>query len=75
VHLVAASLKAAPALSAVSRKVVLSDVRLEEADNHPNYDVDPLGTKFVMAEPTPAGGLGAIFDIATSLRSAEQRRK
>lgn len=53
----------------------MADVRLQEADNHPNYDVDPSGTKFVMPEQAPTVGLGAIFDVATSLHGAENRRK
>ena len=74
-HLVAASLRTTPALAVIGRRVVLADVRLQEADNHPNYDVDPSGTKFVMPEQAPTVGLGAIFDVATSLHSAENRRK
>lgn len=74
-HLVAASLRTVPALSVVGRTLVLADVRLQEAENHPNYDVDPSGTRFVMPEQAPTVGLGAIFDVATALRSAEIRRK
>ena len=74
-HLMAASLRSAPALAVIGRRVVLADVRLEEAENHPQYDVDPSGTRFVMPESTPTIGLGAIFDVAPSLRSAEVRRK
>ena len=74
-HLVAASLRTAPALAVVGRRVVLADVRLQEVENHPNYDVDPSGMRFVMPEQAPTVGLGAIFDVATSLRNAEIRRK
>ena len=74
-HLVAASLRTAPALGVVGRTVVLDDVRLQEAENHPQYDVDPSGTRFVMPEQAPTVGLSAIFDITTALRSAEIRRK
>jgi hypothetical protein len=73
-HLVAASLRTAPALAVIGRRVVLADVRLEEVENHPNYDVDPSGMRFVMAEQAPSVGLGAIFDVATLLRSAEIRK-
>ena len=74
-HLVAASLRTAPALAVIGRRVVLADVRLEEAYNHSQYDVDPSGTRFIMPESTPMIGLGAIFDVAASLRSTETRRK
>src|SRR6185503_10211788 len=47
-QLMAATLRVSPSLSVIARKVVLPDVRLEEADNHPNYDVDLSGTHFVM---------------------------
>ena len=42
--LIAATLRTAPALAVVSRQVVLSDIRLDESDNHPNYDIDPTGS-------------------------------
>lgn len=74
-HLVAASLRTAPALAVVGRKVVLADVRLEEVENHAQYDVDPSGTRFVMPEQAPTAGLGVIFDVTTSLRNAEIHRK
>jgi hypothetical protein len=74
-HLVAASLRTAPALAVTGRRVVLADVRLEEAENHPQYDVDPSGTRFVMPEQAPTSGLGAIFDVATSLHKSEVRRQ
>lgn len=74
-HLVAASLRTVPALAVVARTVVLTDVRLQEAENHPNYDVDPSGTKFVMPEQAPGLGLGTIFDVGASLRGAEALRK
>ncbi len=54
-HLLAASLRTAPALAVVGRRLVLADVRLEEVENHPNYDVDPSGTRFVMPEAGPDG--------------------
>ncbi len=73
-HLVAASLRTAPTLAVVGRRLVLADVRLEEVENHPKYDVDPSGTRFVMPEQTPTAGLGAIFDVATSLHRSEVRR-
>jgi len=75
VHLVAASLRTAPELAVIGRRIVLADVRLEEAENHPQYDVDRSGTRFIMPESAPTMGLGAIFDVATSLRSAEMHRK
>ena len=74
-HLVAASLKTAPALGVLGRTIVLNDVRVQEVENHPQYDIDPLGKWFVMPEQAPTVGLGAIFDVATSLRSATIRRK
>ncbi len=75
IHLQAATLKAMPAPAIGARSVVLRDVRMEEADNHPNYDVDPLGSKFIVAQPLPAAGLAAIFDVATSLRSNDSRSR
>ena len=39
-HLMAASLRTAPALAVLGLRVVLADVRLEEVENHPHYDVD-----------------------------------
>jgi len=74
-HLVATSLRPGPALDVVGRKIVLTDVRLEDVENHPNYDVDPSGAKFVMPEQIPTGGLAAIFDVAASLRSTQNDRK
>jgi class 3 adenylate cyclase/Tol biopolymer transport system component len=74
-HLVAASLRTAPALAVVGRRVVLPDVRVQEVENHANYDVDPSGTRFVMPEQAPTVGLGAIFDIASSLRGAKTGQK
>ena len=74
-HLVAASLRTAPAPAVVSRKAVLTDVRLEDVENHPNYDADASGTKFVMPEQTRTSGLSAIFDVAASLQSVESHRK
>ena len=67
-HLVAASLRDGSGLTVVNRKTVLTDVRLEDVDNHPNYDVDATGTKFVMPEHIPTGGLAVIFDLAPSLQ-------
>jgi serine/threonine-protein kinase len=74
-HLVAASLRTAPALAVASRRVELADVRLQEVENHPNYDVDPSGTRFVMPEQAPTVGVGAIFDVATSLHSERIHQK
>jgi Tol biopolymer transport system component len=74
-HLVAASIRTTPAPAVVSRTAVLTDVRLEHVENHPNYDADPSGTKFVMPEQTPTGGLAAIFDAATLLESGEKQHK
>jgi len=67
-HLVAASPRDDSVLAVVNRKTVLTDVRLEDVENHPNYDVDPTGAKFVMPEHIPTGGLAVIFDHALSLR-------
>jgi len=74
-HLVGASLRAGPAIAVIARKTVLSDVRVEDVENHPNYDVDPSGSKFVMPEQTSVGGLAAIFDVTASLNDAERPRK
>jgi hypothetical protein len=54
---------------------MLTDVRLEDVENHPNYDTHPSGTKFVMPEQTPTGGLAAIFDAAALLHSEESHHK
>jgi serine/threonine-protein kinase len=70
-HLVAASLRTTPALAVTSRRVVLPDVRLELAANHPNYDVDPSGTRFVMPEQVPIVGVDVIFDVAASLSGTQ----
>jgi hypothetical protein len=74
-HLVAASLRAGPAIAVIARKTVLTDVRVEDVENHPNYDVDPSGSKFVMPEQTSVGGLAAIFDVTASLNDTERARK
>jgi hypothetical protein len=74
-HLVAASLRTTPALAVIGRRVVLADVRLEEAENHPQYDVDASGTRFVTPEQAPTSGLGAIFAVTTSLHKSEVRRQ
>ena len=68
--LMAATLRTSPAPAVVSREVVLSDIRLDESDNHPNYDIDPTGGRFVMPELGPSTGLVAIFDWAAALRDA-----
>jgi class 3 adenylate cyclase/Tol biopolymer transport system component len=74
-HLVGALIRTSQAPAIVSRTVVLTDVRLEDVENHPNYDADPSGTNFVMPEQTPTGGLAAIFDVAASLQTGESHRK
>jgi hypothetical protein len=58
------------ALHRRNRQLALADVRLEEVENHPNYDVDPSGTRFVMPEQASTVGLGAIFDVVTAERGA-----
>lgn len=65
-HLVGASIRTTPALGVISRKIVLPDVRIEEAENHPQYDVDRSGTKFLIPESAPTNGLGVIFNVADS---------
>jgi Tol biopolymer transport system component len=74
-HLVAASFRVNHEISVADRKTVLADVRLEDVENHPNYDVDPTGANFLMPEQTPTGGLAAIFDVAASSRSTETHQK
>jgi class 3 adenylate cyclase len=74
-HLMAASLRTTPTLAVIGRRLILPDVRLEEAENHPQYDVDRSGTKFVLPESNLNVGLGAIFNVATSLSLAHGFRK
>jgi Tol biopolymer transport system component len=74
-HLVAASLRTTPVLRVITRRTLLADVRVEEAENHPQYDVDRSGTMFILPESTPTIGLGAIFNFATSRQGADLHRK
>jgi len=74
-QLMAATLRVSPSLSVIARKVVLPDVRLEEADNHPNYDVDLSGTHFVMPDRESTQGLAVVFDWTTFLSQKTSRSK
>jgi hypothetical protein len=74
-HLMAASLRAAPTLAVTSRRIVLPDVRMEEVENHPNYDVSESGAKFIMPESAPTIALGVIFDVSSSLNAAPAHRR
>jgi hypothetical protein len=60
------------------RKVVFEDLRLDESDNHANYDVDRTGTRFVLPEIDPSPALMAVFDWEAEMRiarlSAERRK-
>jgi serine/threonine-protein kinase len=67
-RLVRASLRVSPSLSVVKREILFPDLRLDEADNHPNYDIHPNGDRFVMPELVTSGGLVAVFDWLSILR-------
>jgi Tol biopolymer transport system component len=72
-RLLAADLRTSPGIAVLGRAVVLSDVRLEESDNHANYDLHPDGSRFVMPDVEAPAGLVAVFDWARSLASAANR--
>jgi eukaryotic-like serine/threonine-protein kinase len=72
-RLMAAEMRTSPMLATVARTVLLSDVRLDEADNHANYDIHPGGARFVMPTLEAPTGLLAVFDWAMSF-SAEGDR-
>jgi hypothetical protein len=74
-HLMAASLRTTPALSVATRTLVLTDVRIEETENHAQYDVYRSGAKFILPESNLNVGLGVIFNVATSLRGAQRNGK
>ena len=67
-RLVSATLHTAESPAVAERRVVNEDLRLEEEDNHPNYDVEPTGMRFVLMEADAAPGLIAVFDWASELR-------
>lgn len=67
-RLVAAVISGSPRLAVAKREVAVPHLRLEQAGNHPNYDVDPSGTRFVIPAPEASRGLVAVFDWAASLR-------
>jgi len=62
----AASLRMSPALATLERSVLFPEVRFEEADNHPNYDLHPDGSRFVIPALVAPSGLLAVFDWAAS---------
>ena len=72
-RLMAASLRTSPTLSTLGRSVLFPDLRFEEADNHPNYDLHPDGSRFVIPALEAASGLLAVFDWAASLSSNRNR--
>ena len=72
-RLMAAELRTSPMLATVARTVLLPDVRIEEADNHANYDIHPGGARFVMPVLEAAMGLQAVFDWAASFSSERDR--
>jgi eukaryotic-like serine/threonine-protein kinase len=65
-RLMAASLRTSPTLATLDRSVLFAEVRFEEADNHPNYDLHPDGSRFVMPALEAPSGLVAVFDWAAS---------
>ena len=73
-RLMSVSLRASQSLAVADRKVVLPDIRLEEVDNHPNYDVDLSGTRFIMPERETTQGLAVVFDWASSLREDSNKQ-
>jgi serine/threonine-protein kinase len=72
-RLMAASLRTSPTLSTLGRSVLFADLRFEEADNHPNYDLHPDGSRFVIPALEAPSGLLAVFDWAASF-SADRNR-
>jgi eukaryotic-like serine/threonine-protein kinase len=73
-RLMAAELRTSPILATVARTMLLPDLRLEEADNHANYDIHPSGARFVMPALQAPMGLQAVFDWAASFSSEERDR-
>jgi Tol biopolymer transport system component len=67
-RLIAVTLKESGLPAIGDRQVIAADLGLEESDNHPNYDVDPTGSRFVLAEARSSPGLVAVFDWATEVR-------
>jgi hypothetical protein len=65
--LVAATLSTAGSPAVASRTLVIADLNLEESDNHPNYDVHPDGSRFVVQELEPSAKLIAVFDWVRSV--------
>jgi Tol biopolymer transport system component len=65
-RLVAVTLRTSGSLGVVDRTIVIPDLRLDESDNHPNYDVHPGGDRFVIPELQETPGLVAVFDWAKS---------
>ncbi len=55
-------------LSVASRKTVIANLAAELSDNHANYDVHPLGDRFVFPEEEASTGLVAVFDWAAAVR-------
>jgi Tol biopolymer transport system component len=72
-RMMAASLRMSPTLATLDRSILFPDVRFEEADNHPNYDLHPDGSRFVIPALEAPSGLLAVFDWAASF-SAERTR-
>ena len=72
-RLIAAALRTSPALAIAGRTVVFSDLRMEESDNHANYDIHPDGSRFVMPDVETRGSLIAIFDWANSFSTSRDR--
>jgi Tol biopolymer transport system component len=66
-QLIAAVLSTSPTIAILGRTILYSDLRFEESDNHPNYDIHPDGSRFVVPslEEAPTG-LVAVFDWARS---------
>ena len=72
-RLIAAALRTSPTLATLGRTVVFSDLRLEESDNHPNYDIHPDGSRFVMPEAGTRASLVAVFDWVKSVSGSRER--
>jgi serine/threonine-protein kinase len=72
-RLMAASLRMSPTLATLERSILFPDVRFEEADNHPNYDLHPDGSRFVIPALAAPSGLLAVFDWAASFSDNRNR--
>ena len=70
-RLISATLRQSSPFAIANRSVVVPDLRLDESDNHPNYDVHPSGDRFVIPELQATPGLVAVFDW--SKRARDQR--